>query len=370
MTLEGSLEAFSLPDIFQLLSFTKKTGALRLERPGGAGVVYFTTGAVTGASSDVARQALARRLVGAGLVDDDALAAAVAAARTGGVGLSAALKQAGAVEEGVLHDHAVEQATDAVFDLLRWTAGEFAFVADEVNPDDLGVSLPVEEIITEGRSRLERWESLTATVPSPDSVVTTVLTPASGDVALSAEEWQLLALVDGRRTAAELVRLVGRGEFRTVSTLAGLVQRGVVVVRRPGEDATEGVAALLRRQSTLSELEGAPEPVGAPAPSAARPEPVPAEPVHAAPVPGPAGSDEVDDQAAPADVPVVETEIPAVVPTRPEPLRPRSPDYPEPGRTPARTSGATALAEPARIEHDPAVNKSLLLRLIAGVRGL
>ena len=33
MRLEGTLDAFSLPDIFQLLSFTKKTGALHLRRP-------------------------------------------------------------------------------------------------------------------------------------------------------------------------------------------------------------------------------------------------------------------------------------------------------------------------------------------------
>jgi len=30
--LEGSLDAFSLPDIFQLLSFTKKSGGLHLRR--------------------------------------------------------------------------------------------------------------------------------------------------------------------------------------------------------------------------------------------------------------------------------------------------------------------------------------------------
>jgi len=88
-----------------------------------------------------------------------------------------------------------------------------------------------------------------------------------------------------------------------------------------------------------------------------------------------------------------------VVPPRPEPFLPgRRPEHPEPVepvapamhhaapvRTPVHTSvvteGATArvLSEPAVmtetapdgvIERDPAVNRSLLLRLIAGVRGL
>ena len=77
MKLEGSLDAFSLPDVFQLLSFTKKTGGLHLSNDGCAGVVFFTVGQITGASADTSRQPLARRLIGSGAVDDDALGAAV-----------------------------------------------------------------------------------------------------------------------------------------------------------------------------------------------------------------------------------------------------------------------------------------------------
>ena len=87
MKLEGSLDAFSLPDVFQLLSFTKKTGGLHLAHGGSDGVVFFAGGQVTGASADSSRQPLARRLVGSGTVDDDALVAAVGAATSGeGVG--------------------------------------------------------------------------------------------------------------------------------------------------------------------------------------------------------------------------------------------------------------------------------------------
>ncbi|HVF19152.1 MAG TPA: DUF4388 domain-containing protein [Mycobacteriales bacterium] len=348
MNLEGSLEAFSLPDIFQLLSFTKKTGALHISRTAGRGVVYFTTGAVTGGTSDTSRQSLGRRLVGAGLVDDDALNLAVDAVKgDSGTGLAKALKDVGAVEEGVLHEHVVEQATDAVFDLLRWTVGEFTFVVDQPNPDDLAVSLVVEELVTEGRSRLEKWEELTKKVPAPDAVVTPALALASAETRLSAEEWGLLALVDGERSVSQLVALTGRGEFATVQTLASLVDRGLVAVGSKDTDEEGGVAALLRRQAVLSALEGRPEP-------------------------------------PPTRKPVAETTAaaPPVVPARPEPIVSRQPDFPE--ELPAgvarasagpRTEGSAALAE-ARpgvgmpIERDPNVNKSLLLRLIAGVRGL
>jgi hypothetical protein len=373
MTLEGSLEAFSLPDIFQLLAFTKKTGALRITSTG-EGVVYFGAGSVTGASSDVTRQSLGRRLVGAGLVDDDKLDAAVAAVDADpATGFAKALASAGAVEDGVLHDLASEQATDAVFDLLRLTRGDFAFSADELNPDDLGVTLAVEEVIAEARRRLEVWETLTKVVPSPDAVVTKQLRP-EGDATLSPEEWSLLALVDGRRRVAELVALLGRGEFAVVSTLSSLIERGLVGVRRPDEDGEDSVTVLLRRQSELARLEGfaviTPEPAADEAP----------EPVL-------------------REVPKArETPVPDVVPARPEPLQRRTPDFPEDSPVPAsrratssashggagtsrvvtRTAGSAAVAaetapEPAvagLIERDPSVNKSLLLRLIAGVRGL
>ena len=364
MNLEGSLEAFSLPDIFQLLSFTKKTGALRINGPAAKGVVYFATGSVTGATSDTSRQSLARRLVGAGLLDDDALKKALdAVAEDPSTGVGKAAHDAGVVDDGVLHEQVVEQATDAVFDLLRWTRGDFAFL-EEPNPDDLGVSLNVEEVIAEGRRRMEQWETLTKAVPSPDSVVSIALKPSTDEATLSAEEWSIFALADGHRTVSDLVRLTGRGEFATVRTLAALVDRGLVTFRRGDDEAGDTVAALLRRQAELSRLEGIAEPA-----PVRRPDPV---------------SEVREERTERAPRPEI---VPDVVPQRPEPMVSRRPDYPEqpvslPGaRRPAasvrattETEGSAAVATadtvPPLIERDPSVNKSLLLRLIAGVRGL
>jgi hypothetical protein len=358
--LEGTLDAFSLPDIFQLLSFTKKTGTLHLRRAdSGAerhGVVHLREGAVSGARSDVTRQSLGRRVVGAGLVDDEALEKA-AAAVTPENGLAKALLDLGAVDADSLRSLASEHATDSVFDLLRWPDGEFAFVVDEADPDDLGAALPVEDIVTEGRRRLETWPALTEAVPSADAVVSVVPAPA-GDPVLDREEWALMALVDGRRTVADLVVLTGRGEYAVFSALAGLVSRGLVTLEG-GDDA------LLRRQELLARLEGLPVPTST------------APPARAA-------------------APVVERK--PVIPERPEPFTaPRQPDHAEEMPVAARPVGATAsvsasvpapsapaavvqtvgstalAAEPAPsglIERDPSVNKSLLLRLIAGVRGL
>src|SRR4051794_16644416 len=247
---------------------TKKSGGLHLRRDGAHGVVWLTTGALTGGTSDVTRQALARRLIGSGQVSDEALQAAIdQAADDDAVGVARAVQQAGALDEGVLHDLVAEHIVDTVFDLLRWADGDFAFVMDEPNPDDVGVSRQVDDIVTEARRRLESWGSVAAAVPSPQTVLSLSPTPPD-DPQLSRDEWALLALIDGQRTVGEVVALCGRGDYNVVSALADLVGRGLL---RAG-DGEDGVQALLPRHSMLARLEPAPVSEAPPQEPVAEPE--------------------------------------------------------------------------------------------------
>ncbi|HEY0871240.1 MAG TPA: DUF4388 domain-containing protein [Acidothermaceae bacterium] len=463
MKLEGSLDAFSLPDIFQLLSFTKKSGGLHLRRGNVHGTVYFRDGSVTGASSDGGRQALARRLVGSGAVGDDELSAAVERAANDGVGVGRALLDAGAVDADLLRNLVAEQAVDAVFDLLRWSEGDFSFTVDEPGPDDVGFSLGVEPIVNDARSRLETWEHACRVIPSPETVVALPVAVRE-DPQISRGEWALLALVDGRRSVAQLVALAGRGDYSVVSQLAALIERGLLAARTP--DDAEGVLALARRQAILGRLEGdgsaaavvvdLPDTADVPSTADAVPAtvfaPLPAtfgaeaaefvalgEAVDSADTVDangnlagaglaevsaastvasvlaaangesspfartqtPSSLRSADDVRAPNAERVPAAERPAarveeriaahlvadtrtpVTPSRPEPFMPkRRPEFPDDSShsAAARMNGGglatatAAVADPfgstSQIERDPSVNKSLLLRLIAGVRGL
>lgn len=452
MKLEGSLDAFSLPDIFQLLSFTKKSGGLHLRRPATHGCVYFRDGLVTGATSDDGRQALARRLVGSAAVGDDALAAAVERAANDNIGVARALLDADAVDAEMLRSMVSEQAVDAVFDFLRWSEGDFSFSIDEPGPDDIGVQLGVEDLVTEARGRLESWERACQVIPAPDVVLTLPISVRE-DPRLSRSEWALLALVDGRRTVDDLVVLAGRGDFAVVSALATLVERELLTIR--GGDTDEGALALARRHAILARLESAPLPAPEAPPAAPEPQRT-RQPAEFTPAPTSVSSsgqgdsrNAVRDEPA-ADLPpdeslfagvtnaeisststvasvlaaaasgagdsaftrvqnpapprqpeprgeadggvsarlVADTRAP-VIPPRPEPFMPRRrPDFPEdsPRAVVGMNSavGSAAVAHDAsrspepvegtearvHIERDPSVNKSLLLRLIAGVRGL
>lgn len=413
MNLEGSLDAFGLPDVFALLASTAKSGGLLLRRPDADvpvhGVVWFREGRISGASSDRSRASLVRRVVGSGAVDDSALRQAVSRAVAGGVGVSRALLEAGAVEPELLRQAATDQTVDAVFDLLRWADGDFGFDQAATDIDDVGISLDHAKVLAEATARSDAWAQLEALVPSQDSVLA-VPVVLHHDPEVSRDEWALLSLVDGRRRVRDLVELTGAGQFAVTTTLAHLVQRGLLHVRDAAQP--DHVTIVERRLALLAGVESAGattvvetvEEIVAPQPHV---------PTTAAPGgPGALGMTAAAALAAArAAQGVAQPGVPGpgqvarpaarreVVPPRPEPFLPgRRPDHPEqpveaprmsrPSAGPLGSGGVTSAVEGATvralhepdpvaetvvegvIERDPGVNRSLLLRLIAGVRGL
>jgi hypothetical protein len=415
VNLEGSLDAFGLPDVFALLSSTGKSGGLLLRRPASAvkvhGVVWFRDGRISGASSDRSRASLVRRVVGSGAVDDASLRQAVSRAVAGGVGVGRALLEAGAVEPELLRQAATDQTVDAVFDLLRWPDGDFGFDQAATDVDDVGISLDHAKVLAEALARSEAWAQLETLVPSQDSILA-VPVVLHHDPEVSRDEWALLSLVDGRRRVRDLVELTGAGQFAVTTTLAHLVQSGLVHVRDASQP--DHVTIVERRLAMLSGVESsAPDAiVDEPVEIPAAPQPSQPSQVGAPAAPGALGMTAAAALAAArAAQGVAQPGVPGsgqvarpaarreVVPPRPEPFLPgRRPEHPEqPAEAPrmsrpmtgsissggvsSAVEGATArsLSQPDAltetiidgvIERDPGVNRSLLLRLIAGVRGL
>ena len=263
--LDGTLDGFTLPDIFQLLAFTKKTGCLTVDGDAGTGRVYFRDGQVYFAAANTGTLALGKRLIGAGVLHVDQLESALHAQREdrrrgGDLRLGQILRDAGAIDEETLTTFVREQIQDAVFDLMRWHDGSFHFTTDgpaATIDEDIQLAVSVENLVMEGSRRLEEWDSVQRKVPSTSSVVSMAPVPDRHgvEVSLSPEEWRLLTLVDGRRTVGELVDLYGQGEFQTAKVLYGMVSTGLLEV--PSDEGETDAAAwsLLRQRELLDALE-------------------------------------------------------------------------------------------------------------------
>jgi hypothetical protein len=382
MRLDGSLEDFGLPDVLQLLSQTRKSGALHLaasdeERKG---VIRLGEGAINAACSDLRRQVLARRLVGAGMVSDDVLASAAEDVRGGAASLLRALLDRSDLSHEAVTQLAADQATDAVCELLRWNAGTFSFMVGEPDPDGLILGLSAEDLVAEGHRRMQVWPNLTSLIPSPESVLRLAPSP-SFDPSCTREEWGLLALVDGNRSVSEIVALLGRSEFAVAGALAALVERGLLTVDQAGS----GLEDLQRRQAIIAALEthGGVSIPEAPVEPVVETAAAPVDEVADVPIDISADSaapgGEVPQAREAAESEPVGTAMDSTdsanraVPQQSAPITQGAYDRP-------LTNGSAALdtapavtdpvgAEPAR-GLDSAVTKSLVLRLIAGVRGL
>jgi len=260
MMLSGSLDAFRLSDVFQLLTLTEKTGILHISTGPADGRVEFLRGEIAYAVSDSRHMPLAGRLLRGGMVTDSQLRTVVAAQRGGAPALSRVLLEGGVLDDKAFDQLLREQIQDAVFELMRLDEGTFTFdVQDEGGDetDTVRFTVPTGEVVAEGSRRLHEWPKIQEHVVSPAAIVTLApqMPSDTGTISMDADQWQLLTLVDGRRTVRDLVDLTGMGEYATCQGIAGLVASGLIEVEDPASGTRTGIAELVARHDLLRRLE-------------------------------------------------------------------------------------------------------------------
>lgn len=261
MALRGNLKDFSLPDVFQLVTFSRKTGVLRIKREDGAeGSVWFRDGDVFFAQSNWHAEPLGERLVRAQRVTEQALDKALKIrGEEGDAGrrLGTILVDEGYITEKVLEDFVSEQIQDTIFDLMRWDEGDFDFEAmPEVVEEDIGLTVSIENVVMEGSRRLEEWTRIKKKIPSMDVVFKMATAPGEGtfEISLKPTEWQLLLLVDSTRSVADLATETGRTDFEVARIVYGLFSAGLLEFATD-EEIEHSRAERAEREAKLAEVE-------------------------------------------------------------------------------------------------------------------
>jgi len=261
MALRGNLKDFSLPDVFQLVTFSRKSGVLRIKRADGAeGSVWFREGDVFFAQSNWHAELLGERLVRAQRITPQALDRALtlrAAEGERGRRLGQILIDDGYITDKVLEVFVSEQIQETIFDLMRWDEGDFDFEATpEIADEDIGLAVSLENVVMEGSRRLEEWTRIRKKIPSMDVVFKMATAPGEGtfEISLKPMEWNLLLLVDGTRSVAELAYATSRTDFEVARIIYGLFSAGLL------EFATDAEIEKLRaervkRESQLERIE-------------------------------------------------------------------------------------------------------------------
>ncbi len=335
--LKGTLEDFALSEVLRLLSAAKKTGRLDITRRAGTGFIFFRSGEVVYAETELSSSLLGQKLVRTGAITELQLRRALDEQASGGDRLGRILLASGAVDEIGLENSLRGQIEDAAFELLSWETGEFSWTDGDPDPIEVELALSVEDLVLEVSRRLQDRDLVLRKITSPDVVCRLATHPPDGAerINITSEEWRVLVLVDGRRSAAEIAETVGAVEFDTMRTLYGLASAGLIEADR---DA---------RPEDVPPLPGPAEPK--------RPEPAQPAPKksHRPQVEVPGGpSDREAAFPSAAEEWFADPDLsPPPQPERPQPVAPRTADLPPANLPPV--DRAAAVRELSGIVDDP-----------------
>lgn len=144
MSVIGSLEDLSFPDILQVVHVSRQTGTLILSAGDGERRVRFQDGLVCGATLGRGGPELEDLLVQKGLVDGHFLKAARDRRGRTGEPVGSALVALGAVSQETIEQVVREELRSILRSLVLLQEGEFRFVVDEEAPAPGGGELAIE----------------------------------------------------------------------------------------------------------------------------------------------------------------------------------------------------------------------------------
>jgi hypothetical protein len=254
LLLQGNLKEFSLPNIFQLVKMSAKTGALTIRREDEWGKIFFRNGLIYYAFSVPTLLPLGERLVKAGAITGDQLKDALAEQKKKGAKggrLGAILLGKGLLERETLEQAVREQIEDATFNFFSWVDGEFEFGADEeITDEDIVVELNVENVIMEGCRRIDEWELIFEQLGSLERVPHLGCTEGveeRGEVRLTVQEWRVVSHIDGRADINTVLKECGLDRFHGAKVIYGLYSRGLITVSEPMlEGIGQGLSVAVR----------------------------------------------------------------------------------------------------------------------------
>jgi tetratricopeptide (TPR) repeat protein len=236
VAIEGPLEELSIQDVLQLLELAHKTGVLtvRSDRLNDEAILHFGKGAIVFAVRRRSTRRLGQLLIRAGKLTQRELDRALDIQRTDPTRrLAEILLEMGSIGEEELERQLRFQMEETVFEIMAWGEGYFKFEErGEIGDQRLLARVRVESLLMEGARRIDEWTRLESKVPNPEAVP--MLAPPNErdrtPLELKADEWEVLAEIDGERDVRQMAADLGRSEFDVAKIVYGLVSTGVVHV--------------------------------------------------------------------------------------------------------------------------------------------
>jgi len=253
MSFAGNLNTISLPDIFQLIFSTKKTGILVISKGNIKKEIYFRSGFVIYASSTEERDLFGNLLLKMGRISKAELDK-VLREKKEGKKIGGTLVEMNLFTREEIMDCLRLQIEETIYSLFGWKDGEFNFIEGKAPPaESIQTELNPMNIIMEGTRRIDEWTELKRILPSDEANLLLEKAPdlKTEEIRLSRNEILIMASIGSGKKLTDLLKESSLDQFLTSKALANLIQNGlvkagkVVEVKKPEVDETEEVVKLL-----------------------------------------------------------------------------------------------------------------------------
>lgn len=234
--IRGLIATMSVPDVLDWAERRQISGTLSFERGAVRRVLDLEAGTVGWVASSHPAEQLGRILVGAGLLTDSVVEEVLRVPDP----IGRTLVQRGLISEANLRAALELKVVEALYDLLSWDDGSFAF--DAVRPPDRGeVPLAISLALcrAEGEARAAAWRAVRERVPDDDARFHAETFAGTDD--------GLLQDVARGLSVREIMLERRWLPFRTYQALGALAEKGAITLMRsalPG--SPERVAATAR----------------------------------------------------------------------------------------------------------------------------
>ncbi|MBK9519007.1 MAG: DUF4388 domain-containing protein [Anaeromyxobacter sp.] len=250
VTVSGDLSGFPIADFIGFVHQSRLSGLLTVASSGAERSVAFKDGEVRSASSSVPGERIGEVAVSLGHVTEAQLAEAARAGRP----LGKALVDLGHLSASDLWKCFHEQVT-AVFHAILLTKEGIFWLQEEAPGERAGAPLAVstQTLLMDGIRRIDELSLFRARIPGPGAFLRR--REPRRPVTLKAVEQQLLALVDGRRTVAQVATAAHLGEFDATKILYHLAEAGYLeAVAGPAPAASDRAGQVAAVAAGMDEL--------------------------------------------------------------------------------------------------------------------
>lgn len=245
VSLSGDIAGVPVGAILQLLQMEALSGVLVVNSGESEVRIVMRKGLIDRVQSRGARDEfrLGRFLVAAGFVTPAELESLTASPDSGDTArqldvlaqrarLGDVLLQSGKITEPQLRDSLTRQASELVYDMLRWNKGRFALVT-ELQPSERQeprLGLPVASVVMEGFRRVDEWRLIESKVGSFDEVLVPdpVALEALGQDGMTKHELTVLKAIDSERTLREVVAASHLSSFDACKIVCQLLEARLV----------------------------------------------------------------------------------------------------------------------------------------------